>query len=246
MGVQDDNLAQLAAAFNDHQITDDEGQIQGETETPLEDTALNEQTTEETQQGDTKTRETTEEPKPQDESTEEETAFAEDESGQKYVPQKRFDKVYGRMKEYERKIQDHEKQLAQGEELLKQPVATQKASPKPLPKTEAIEIEVLRMQMPEFDPTSNQYSQELDVLGGEIFRANPGITRLEAARRAKGLASSLTKRQVEAKEETRAYKAQNSDQGITNRVVSRVPQTKRPEDMSLEEMEAHLKATGQW
>lgn len=240
-----DNLAQLAAAFNDHQITDEDGGLmEGESETPVDETAINEPTTEEPKQIAEEVKETKSEPKTE-EDHQDDAEVAEDESGQKYIPQKRFDKVYGKMKEYERKLQEKEKLVEQGKKFLEQPEPTQTVPSKPLPKTEALEIEMLRMQMPEFDPTSGQYSQELDQLGGEIFRANPGITRLEAARRARTYAESITKRQVQAKEEVRTYKTQNSDQGITSRVVSRVA-TKKPEEMSLEEMEAHLKATGQW
>lgn len=240
----EDNLAQLAAAFNDHQITDEEGQISGETETPIEEPALEEQTDDEKSNTEVSDRENQPEPKKEDEH-EEETDVAEDESGKKYVPEKRFSKVYGKLKETERELQAIKNQQRQGEELLReveQPTKPQK----PLPKAELLEIEILRMQEPEFDPTSKQYSAHLDQLGGEIFRANPGITRLEAARRAKSYAASLMRQQVEAKEEVRAYKQENSDQGITNRVVSRSVTVKKPEEMTLEEMEAHLKTTGNW
>lgn len=239
------NLAQLAEAFDGHQITDEDGaRNEGETDTPVAEPAGDEQTTESPVVEEQPAQKENADPV-KEEAKDDEHEVAEDDSGNKYIPQKRFDKVYGKLKSAERERDEMKAKLQQGEQILQEHGQSAQQQPK-VNSVEAVEIELLRMQMPEFDPTSDQYSKTLDSLGAQIFKANKGITRLEAARRAKSMAADLALKSVEAKQESRVYKQQNSDQGITNRVVNRVQTQKKPEEMTESEMEAWMKSNGLW
>jgi cytochrome P450 len=99
----------------------------------------------------------------------------------------------------------------------------------------------------QFNPDGDEYSRELDELGFAIYKATPGITRLEAARKATQMAKKIQSRVTKVTEEARSVKAQQSDQGITSRVSSRGASPDVPgEDASPEEIETWLKARGQW
>jgi len=247
--MSDDTMSQLAAALNGHFVTDENGEPNAETDTAIETTAPEEQTTVTEPETEAPVVEDSELPKATEE-TKTDEEVAEDEAGQRYVPEKRFSKVYGKMKESERKatqalqeLESIKSKIAQGQQFL-EPKTQSKV--KPVDKTDLLEIELLKTTLPQFDPNSSEYSQELDSLGATILAANPGITRTEAARRAVATAKSLGARVTEANQEARIVKSQQSDQGITNRVVSRVKTNVDPNNMTLEQMEAHLKATGQW
>jgi hypothetical protein len=170
------------------------------------------------------------------------TELAEDEAGKRYVPEKRFDKVYGKLKQTERELQALKSQSAQPRVGL--PSAQQPNNP--IDKTSALETELLFSTMPQFNPESDEYSEELDSLGAELYKANPGITKVEAARRALLTAKKLAGKVAEVKQEARTVKSLQSDQGITNRVISREAGAVDPGKMSLDELEAHLRKTGQW
>lgn len=235
--IEEQNFDQLAAAFNNHQVTDEEGQIFAE-ETATDESAAQETNTEE----ETVTAEKSEEgiatePKKEAKTTEnaEEAELAEDESGKRYVPEKKFKKTYAEKKQLERELQELKTRLQTTEVTQTQSVV----SPD-------VETELLYVAMPQFNPNSDQYNKKLDDLGGAMFRANPGITKVEAARRALRIASELTSDQARIVSEARTIKAQQSDQGITSRVVSRSTQAVDPERMTLQEKEAYLKANGQW
>lgn len=243
------NLEELAAALDSHQVTDEQGQIEEE-ETSQEDTATFETKTPEE---DSVTAEKSAEPEDEatkalddgDENDVEDiptSEHAEDEAGNRYIPEKRFKDIYGKWKAAERKLQESQKaQPAQGNA----PIASA-ATPQPLDKTEALEIEMLFTKMPEFDPESESYSPDLDRLGAKLLAANPGYTRLQAAREAKALASKFASATANEVAQARAVKASQADQGITNRVVSRQASTPDPDNMTLEEKEAYLKSIGQW
>jgi hypothetical protein len=84
-------------------------------------------------------------------------------------------------------------------------------------------------------------------LGFAIYKASPGITRLEAARKAVQMAKKIQSKVTEVKDEARSVKTQQSDQGITSRVTSREASSDVPDESSSpEEMEKWLKAHGQW
>lgn len=234
--LEEQNFDQLAAAFNNHQVTDGEGQILAD-DTATEESADQETNTEE----ETVTAEKSEEvevpqPKKESKTTEnaEEAELAEDESGKRYVPEKKFKKTYAEKKQLERELAEL-KARTNG-------VVTQ------LPSVTApdVETELLYVAMPQFNPDSDQYNKKLDDLGAQIYLANPGITKVEAARRAIKVARELTDDQVQIVAQARTVKALQSDQGITSRVVSRQATSVDPERMTLQEKEAYLKANGLW
>lgn len=173
------------------------------------------------------------EPKPADEDSE---TIAEDESGKRYVPEKRFNQVYAKLKAFER-----------GEAQVRQP--TQPTQPvekqTPTDPNTALEVEILTIRYPQFDPNSDKYDQTLDRIGSEIYRANPGITRTEAARRALALQSELVEKVSSEKAQARLVKLNQSDSGITTRAQNKETSI-NPDDMSLEEMESYLKKNGSW
>lgn len=239
LSQQEQNLADLAAAFGNHQITDDEGQL-------AETTADQEEATDETN--------TFEEPATpekvlddtslsQEEEVSDENELAVDEKGKRYIPEKRLKKETAKRREAERRAEELEARLKQRPDGLQQPTVAQPMISNP---TEDVEIEVLFSKYPQFDYESPEYSSGLDKLGLEIYRANPGISRLRAAKLAIERAKELTQDSAKIVAEARAVKAQQSDQGITSRVVQRGTSTVQPANMSLEEKEAWLKANGMW
>lgn len=247
--MEDANLKNLAAALQGHNVTNEDGNITEE-ETSVEESAtLDQKTSEDEPATVEKSAETeAEEPKASDDETEneeseDESELAEDESGKRYVPESRFKQVYGQMKQYERELQSQtsEAPKSSGDTPQRTSVATLKAD-----KSDLLELELLRQTLPQFDPDSKSYSKTLDEMGYEIYNSNPGITRLEAARRAVARAKQLSKAEAREISEARAVKSRQSDQGITNRVVSRKAATPNPDEMTLEQKEAWLKENGLW
>lgn len=237
---EEDMAAQLAAAFDGHQVTDQEGNLI-ETETIESESAPIEETTDdETAPGENPLEFEPQAANPVEE--DDENQLAEDDSGKKYVPENRFKKVYGKMKEYERQLGEYESLKAKGEALLQKPNSKSKPSEVKVDKADILE---LKMTLPQFNPASDKYDEELDQLGFELLRANPGITPLEAGRMAIEKAKRITEKYGTTKIEARSVKAQQSDSGITSRrIVS--SNTPDPDKMSEAELEAYLKQTGQW
>lgn len=230
----------LAQAMNGRQVTDSEGQAVEETVTPQEESPTPEEqtTVDEGAQAEKPAESEGEETqtKPEEDGIDL-VELASDETGKRYVPESRFKEVYGKMKALER---------AQNEpkpEVLPQP----KVTTQPLDKTDAVEIELLRATLPQFNPESAEYSRELDELGFAIYKAQPGVTRIEAARKAVQMAKKIQSKVAAVNQEARTVKSLQSDQGITSRVSSHGAVSDTPgEDASPEEMEAWLKANGQW
>jgi hypothetical protein len=163
---------------------------------------------------------------------------ASDETGKRYVPESRFKEVYAKMKDYERAV----KQPPQPTELPKQPLET-----KPLDKTDQVEVELLRATLPQFNPDSPDYSRELDELGFALYNAQPGVTRLAAARKALDMAKQIQSKVTKIEKEAQTEKSIQSDRGITSRVTSRESKSDVPkEDASPEEIEEWLRANGKW
>lgn len=236
-----DNIKELQDAFNGHSITDENGQL---AEEPANDDSPVEEKTPVTETVDESKDESK---KPEQETAETEPEEAEDEDGKKYVPKRRFDEVYAKWKDAERKTSV--KQEVASPQYM-QPISSINTST-----TSMLETELLNQTLPQFDPNSPEYSQVLDEMGAEIYQSNhrydattgqilPTITKLEAARRALTRARQLGGFQEQARKEARIVKTQQSDSGITT--SSKKVAEKRPEDMSLEEKEAYLKKTGQW
>lgn len=232
---EEQNLADLAAAFGNHQITDDEGQL-------AEDTADQITATDETNSfDDTATIEKSEESTESapTEEIDDEPNFAEDEKGRRYIPEKRLKKETAKRREAEREL---EALRALTKQTVSQPVLEQ---PQSNP-TFDVETEVLFSKYPQFNRESDQYSEALDALGAKLLKANPGWSRLRAAREAIETAKQLTSDSAKIVAEARAVKSQQSDQGITSRVVSRGAAQVDPDKMSLEEKEAFMRANGMW
>ena len=237
---------ELAAALDNHQITDEQGQLAEDT--AREDSATPKQTPELEDATAEKSAESFE-PVPTDEEDNENepemVETASDETGKRYVPESRFKEVYAKWKAAERMAK------AKGEQPPPRPVR-QPQTARPVNKTEALEVEILKSTLPQFNEESPEYSREIDELGFSIYEGskdtsgNYTITRLDAARKALSMAKKITSKLADAKLEARAVKTQQSDQGITNRVLNREGTKADPEKMTLEEKEEWLKANGYW
>ncbi len=240
----DDPLKQVADALNDHQVTDDDGLLNTADETASETSTTQETNTLDDTAGSEKSAETEAN---DSKSVEDETEpnFAEDEKGRRYVPEKRFKEVYAKLKEKERQealAANKSSGVGQQNVLPQQPHPNQVVD-----KTTALELDLLKTTLPQFNPDSTEYDPELDKLGAQIYNANPGITMVEAGRRAMATAKALTRKQAQVVAEARAVKSQQSDQGITSRVKSNGEvETPDPKKMTLEQMEDFLKSNGQW
>lgn len=241
------DINDLAAALDGHQVTDEQGQVPVETDTTVENPAAPEaQTTvDETAPAEKPTEPTKPAPKAEEEGTENELAV--DDAGKRYIPEDRFNKVYGKAKANERENAELKQQLEQ----LRQGQTPTQARPQveqviPVDRTEALEVEILKGKLPQFDPESESYDPDLDQLGAEIFKANPGITRMDAARKALNFQNKLVKEVAVVKAEARTVKAIQSDQGITSHVTNRGSSQVNTDSMSVGELENYLKQTGQW
>lgn len=240
----------LAAALNNHQVTDENGEITDEG-TFVSESAADEASTAETYED-----ESTGVEKPT-ESIEEDTQFSEedegtehveDESGKRYIPANRFNKVYGELKARERELESlkrPQQQAPQATSTGETPLGTG------LNPVAALEVEMLMEKYPQFDRNSSEYSRTLDEMGAEIFNNNvvdgkPTITRLEAARRAITRARELTQTTVAKKAEVKALKRATADTGLASRASRGSDAPINIDDMSLEEKEAYLKRTGNW
>lgn len=236
----------LAAAFDNHQVTDDNGAILDEG-TSLEESAPSQEQTAEEDTAQVETTAESESEAPQVSEDDLENVVAEDESGRKYIPEKRWNKLYAQKKELERKLEAQEAlrlnpQMAQ---------ATQKNAPKTYkvdPTVAQLETEMLLEKFPEFDPNSPEYSEVLDQTAYDIWRANEGqISRMEAARQARKRAAALTQGLNTIKVSNMQFKSQTADGGMASRPASTRPNEKVDIDkMSASEMESYLKRTGNW
>lgn len=234
---EEDNMAAMMQAFNDHQITDDQGQI-AETDTATESSPEEQTTVDDTT--------SVEEPRSQDSQAPEasdidEETPVEDETGKRYVPESRFKEVYGKQKQLERELEALRQQAS-----AKSTATKQKNLPISDQKTAALENELLFATLPQFNPEHPDHDDDLDSLAVTIYNSNPGITKIEAARRAITMAGKLAKKVSEVKQEARAVKTIQSDHGITSRVVSREASNVDVNKMSLEEHEAYLRKNGLW
>jgi len=232
-------IDELAASLNDHQVTDDEGKIEAE-ETAQEESAPQEQTPVE-EPATEEANPPKEEAKSEDKTDEPDLVeTAADETGKRYVPEARFKEVYAKWKEAERN------------KVEKPFVPEPKTAYKPTDKADALEMELLRTTLPQFNPDHSDYSREVDELGYALYegskdsKGNHTMTRIEAGRRAIAMSKKITSKAVEIRSEARTVKAQQSDQGITNRVLNRDSAKVDPDKMTLEEKEEWLKSQGLW
>lgn len=236
---------ELAAALDNRQVTDDQGEVPGET-TSDENTAAQNETTVDTAETSEKAAETEKSTPVEDEGTENEPELVEtaaDETGKRYVPESRFKEVYAKWKDADRRL----KTAPQPQRQAPQAPAA------PLNKADALEIELLRTTLPQFNPeNTDTYDRDIDELGFSLYEASKDdkgqytMTRLEAGRRALSMAKKITSKIADIKSEARTVKAQQSDHGIANRVLTREAQKVDPEKMTLEEKEEWLKANNLW
>lgn len=243
----DDPFKQVAEALNGHQVTDSDGQLLPAEQTAADETTAQEtNTVEETAPAEKPAETEAKAPKAPAEETE--TELAEDETGKRYVPESRFKEVYGKQKALEREIEQlRRSQVSQPlQQPTQQPLQPQ-TQPQVVDKTTALELDLLKTTLSQFNPDHEDYDPDLDRLGALIYKANPGITMLEAGRRALAEAKALTKKQTQIVAEARQVKSLQSDQGITTRVKSSgQPQAPDPDKMSLDEKEEWLKSNGMW
>lgn len=227
-----DNSQELVAALNQHEITGDD--------TPLEDTAPQEPTKIENPTGAEKPAESEGE-EPQTEPEEDETQPVEDEEGRKYVPEKRFKEIYAKHKDAERKLRLYEDQLR----------AISSQQPQQVPPTPArdkadfLENEILFNQYPQFDPTSDQYDEDLDNVAASIYTSGRATTKTEAARQALGLAKKLQSKTISIKEETKTFKKAVSEGNVV-KPGQRIEAQFNPEAADVDDLEKHMRATGIW
>lgn len=217
-------IDELAAALNNHQVTDDDGQIVSESAPEQVDNLESESEVE---------NEEDVAPKLPDQDPDE----AEDEQGRKYVPLKRLDKVWRQKKDLERELA-----------ALRQTVSTETPkAPVALDRTQALEMEILFDKHPEFDPTDSRYSVELDTLAGRLVKANPSLSPLQAAREAKQFAKQIGDKRAGIQSESIMVKRTVSDNGMVGRPqkVSSTPDIDIA-TASAEDMERYLKQTGNW
>lgn len=242
MNDNNDAFAQMAATLDGHQITDDEGKISEETPsveeeaTQEENTVLDPAPAEKPLESEEVAPATTED---------DENQLAADETGKRYVPESRLKKETARFREKERENADLKRQL-QSQSNRQTPELPVSQPLPPADRTEAVEVELLKTTLPQFDPESTEYDKVLDEMGAEIYKANPGITRLTAAKRALKRAGELTKSSAAIKAEARQVKTIQSDQGITSRVEKRSDNALDVSKMDDKQLEELLRSTGQW
>lgn len=215
----------LAAALNNHQVTDEDGQVSSASAPEQVDSLESESVP---------TEEVQEEPKLQEQEPEE----AEDDQGRKYIPAKRFEKVYGQKKALERELASLRQQVQ------KEP---EKVPEQALDRTQALEMELLFDKYPEFNPNDDKYSPELDALAGKFVQANPSLSALQAAREAKEFAKRIGSKQAGIQQESIMVKRAVSDNGIAGRPqkVSTQPEIDIA-TASADDLERYLKQTGNW
>lgn len=243
--TEERNLQNLAAIFGDgHQITDDEGKLAEEESAPEQPAAPKEESSVEQ----APTSEKTPEPdnrEPQEAKSDDETELGVDDTGKRYVPESRLKRETRLRREAERALDAQRKQLEQGKQLLNSAKPDQ---PLPEPERTIDKADVLELKLtkPQFNPNAPEYSQELDELAFKIFKAEPGLSIMEAADKAEEYAKALAQRSVQAKTEARLVKTEQADRGITGRGGQRQETQPDVDAMSDQEIERYLKETGQW
>jgi len=232
---------ELAAALDGHDVTDEEGNI-SEEETFDSESAPEEQET--TEEHDATVESPVEEELEDTQSNNDTNTndVAEDESGRKYVPQDRFNEIYGNQKRLER---ENEELRSRNQSAMSS--TSKKSNSKPDTKADALEMELLYQKYPEFDPSSGQYSNTLDNLGYKELKADSSITKLEAARRAITTARNLTNAIASERGKVINVKRQQAEGGMTGSSATRVrAESVNPDSMSTDEMEKYLKQSGNW
>ena len=235
MIILNDNLQDLEAALN-KQITDDEGHLTEE-QISDEDTAPQEQN-----QVDDSTQEVNpaevEVQEPKLESETEETQLVEDEEGKKYIPEKRFKEVYAKAKDNERRVKELEKALAA---QIRQPA--QEAVPQS--KADALEVELLFAKYPQFDPTHPDYDQDVDDLAADLYVAGKARTKIEAAKMALDKVKVLSSKSTSIKDEAKVIKKMMAE-SVTSKGGMRAEAKPDVDKMSVAELEAYMKSSGEW
>ena len=239
--LEEQNSSLLAAAFDGHSITDSEGQIAEDTAS--QEPALEETNTEENAAPSEKTAEEEDAPS-QDADESDETNLAVDDSGKRYIPEKRFKKTYAEKKQLERE-NEALKALVSSTVPVGANVQSTPSQTSSNPDLDRLELKMVFKEYPQFNPSSDDYSPEIDTLAGNLRKAN-GLSVTDAAEQAMKMVRKFTSDQVQVAREARTVKALQSDQGITSRVGNRQPSTVDFESLSLEQKEQFLRDNGQW
>lgn len=251
MSTEDENMKKFMDAFNDRQITDEDGNVveteegTSESEPSTDEAEVEAETSEdESTQGENPDDEEESESQPDEAEIEEQPV--EEESGKRTVPIDRFKSVYGKQKAAEREAEALKREL----ESLKSKNRLGDPEPQPVYNpNEALERELLFDKYPQFDPSNEEkYSDLLDQMGAEIYSAAGGtITKLEAARRALARQAEIAKQVGALKAENTTAKKQVADSGVSTS-ASRGSRITEPnfDAMSDKEMEAYMRANGIW
>lgn len=242
------NLAQLAAVFGNDEgrkITDDEGNL-AEEESATETTAAQEQQSSVDEPATAEKPADAEKSPPQEARSDDENELAEDETGKRYVPESRLKRETRLRREAERALAAQKKQLEQGNQLLDSAKKPDKPLPEPERSVDKADLLELKLTKPQFNPQAPEYSQELDELAYRIWKAEEGLSIMEAAEKAEGFAKAIAKQSAEAVAEARQVKALQADRGITGRGGQRNQGEPDFDAMSDQEIERYLKETGQW
>lgn len=244
--AEERNLAEMSALMNGHAITGEDGsEEEGGEEPSFENTDAQEMKTSENETS-TAEKPAESETTPSQEADSEDADLGVDDSGKRYVPEKRFKDVYGKAKQAERELAALKAQLEQGNRLLESTKAPGKTLPEPERVIDKADILELKLTKPAFNPQSTEYSRELDELAFKIYKAEDGISIMEAAEKAEEYARALSSRIAQGRSEARLVKSIQSDQGLARANAQRGPQAPDVDAMSDEEMERYLRETNSW
>jgi len=233
-------IDELVAALGDHEVTDSAGEVKEETETSEEDSTPPEPNEEEAPVEEAAEESPTEEVK-------EEADEVEDESGKKYIPIERFNKVYGKMKAAERKATEKEADLSS----IEYP-ENKESAPTPERNWDKADVLEVKLAYPQFDPkpdaegepTNSEYSRELDELAFSYLQADPKITPMQAAQKSLKTFEKLTRKEVEVRTKAKKVKLSASETPLSGRNRSKGSGEPDPGKMSFKEMESYLRETG--
>lgn len=244
---EEQNLQELAALFNEHQITGEDGKLNTEAEVaPSEITAAQETETSEEQTPPAEKPQEVEAAPTQEAAADDQNELGVDDSGKRYVPESRLKKETAKFRETERELKALKATLDQGNALLQTAKKGKDSLPEPQRIVDKADILELKLTKPQFNPQSPDYNPELDEMAGKIFKATPSLSIMEAAAEAEKYANAIAQRVSTAKTEARQVKALQADQGIAGKGGQRSDTSIDPNTMTDQQLEAWLKANGQW
>lgn len=251
--MDNQNMDDLAAALNNHSITDDEGNVSENEDNFEEESATYETTPTEEFEAEPETGTEDEVESTQDDTEESESDLAEDDSGRRYVPEDRFKQVYGKMKATERELEAIRQLKAQSNldvEKSDQPRQRSKGDTSQtdelLARQRKLEFKTIIKEYPQFDVNSPDYNPALDEMAGDFVKADPSLSLIDAAEKAVARAQAIQRQSEAVRSNNRVVKVQQAEGGIARPSVSRGEQQINPDNMTEAQLEAYLKQTGNW